>query len=126
MHHPSPKTLHPIKDCKHLVFLNQFVDHMNGIEKFKEENVIFNNKLGNVKLVIGKFCAIAAKAVVVKNVPAYSIVAGNPTKVVKIRFDEHTIQHLEKLAWLDWDIEKMTRNLKSICRLNLDLLEEAH
>lgn len=32
---------------------------------------------------IGKHCIVAARAVVTKNVPAYSIVAGNPAKVIK-------------------------------------------
>lgn len=32
---------------------------------------------------IGKHCIIAARAVVTKNVPPYSIVAGNPAKIIK-------------------------------------------
>jgi len=32
---------------------------------------------------IGKHCVVAARAVVTKDVPAYSIVAGNPAKVIK-------------------------------------------
>lgn len=36
---------------------------------------------------IGKHCVVAARAVVTKDVPAYSIVAGNPAKVIK-RYDE--------------------------------------
>lgn len=36
---------------------------------------------------IGKHCVVAARAVVTKDVPAYSIVAGNPAKVIK-HFDK--------------------------------------
>ena len=36
---------------------------------------------------IGKHCVVAARAVVTKDVPAYSIVAGNPAKVIK-RYDK--------------------------------------
>lgn len=32
---------------------------------------------------IGKHCVVAARAVVTKDVPAYSIVAGNPARIVK-------------------------------------------
>lgn len=47
---------------------------------------------------IGNGAIIAARTVVVKNVPAYSIVAGNPAKVVKMRFDDKTIDLLQKIA----------------------------
>lgn len=72
---------------------------------------------------IGNGAIIAARAVVIKDVPAYSIVAGNPAKVVKMRFDDKTIERLQKIAWWDWDIEKINRNLKLICNLDIDRLE---
>ncbi len=72
---------------------------------------------------IGNGAIIATRAVVVKDVPAYSIVAGNPAKVVKMRFDNKTIERLEKIAWWNWDIEKITKNLSLICHLDVDRLE---
>ena len=33
---------------------------------------------------IGKHCVIAAGSIVTKNIPSYSVVAGNPAKVVKV------------------------------------------
>ncbi len=74
---------------------------------------------------IGNGAIIAARAVVVKDVPAYSIVAGNPAKVVKMRFDPKTIERLQTIAWWDWDIEKINRNLKKICHLDIDRLERS-
>lgn len=74
---------------------------------------------------IGDGAIIAARAVVVKDVPAYSVVAGNPAKVVKIRFDPKTIARLLEIAWWDWPIEKITRNLKVICHLDINALEHA-
>ncbi|HEV3269430.1 MAG TPA: hypothetical protein VGZ69_02135 [Candidatus Rhabdochlamydia sp.] len=74
---------------------------------------------------IGNGAIIAARAVVVKDVPAYSIVAGNPAKVVKMRFDDQTIDRLLKIAWWNWNIEKINQNLKLICNLDVDRLEEA-
>ena len=74
---------------------------------------------------IGNGAIIAARAVVVKDVPAYSIVAGNPAKVVKMRFEEKVIERLQKIAWWDWPMEKINQNLKLICNLDVDQLEAA-
>ena len=206
---PNPNSLYPIKDYDKLVFLKNFVkaanifigdytyfdDRRYGPDKFEEYNVLYNYDFSKVKLIIGKFCALAAEtrfimtgdhkldaistypfpifgqgweiafnvhdlpvkgdiivandvwfgydalvmngvtigngaiiaagAVVVKDVPAYAIVAGNPAKVVKMRFDDKTIQRLEKIAWWDWDIEKINKHLKLICHLDVDQLEMA-
>ena len=209
MNGPNPLTLFPIPGIRSLAFLKNFIKANNifvgdytyyddpryGPEKFEEYNVLYNYDFSKVKLVIGKFCAIAAetrfimtgdhkldaittypfpifgegwekafnifdlpvkgdivigndvwlgydtlikngvtigngaivasRAVVVKDVPAYSIVAGNPAKVVKMRFDEKTIERLQRLAWWDWEIEKINSNLQLLCQLDLDKLEEA-
>lgn len=73
---------------------------------------------------IGDGAIIAARAVVVKDVPAYSIVAGNPARVVKFRFDESTILRLLNIAWWNWDIEKINANLSLISSLDVDSLEK--
>lgn len=206
---PDPNVRYPIKDFDKLIFLKNFIkasnifvgdytyfdDSRHGPEKFEENNVLYNYDFSKVKLVIGKFCAIAAEthflmtgdhkldaistypfpifqqgwesvfnifdlpvkgdivvgndvwfgysslikggvnighgaiigagAVVVKDVPAYSIVAGNPARVVKMRFDDETIERLLQIAWWDWPIEKITRNLRLICNLDVDQLEAA-
>lgn len=53
---------------------------------------------------------MAANSVVTKDVPAYSIVAGTPAKVIGYRFDELTIQKIQELKWWDWSIEKIKEN----------------
>lgn len=47
----------------------------------------------------------------------------NPAKVVKMRFDGETIEKLLKIAWWNWDIKKITQNLRVICGLNIEELE---
>ena len=42
---------------------------------------------------------IAARSVVTKDVPAYSIVAGNPAKIVKYRFSQEIIEELKKVKF---------------------------
>lgn len=204
---PDPRTLHPIDGYDKLVFLKNIIKSSNiivgdytyfddrryGADHFEEYNVLYNYNPSKVKLVIGKFCAIAAEtkfimtgdhkldavstypfpifkngwehafetldlpikgdivvghdvwfgynclikngvtigsgsiiasnAVVVKDVPPYSIVAGNPAKVVKKRFDEATIERLLQIAWWDWDIKDITLNLPLLCNLDIDQLE---
>jgi len=58
-------------------------------------------------LKIGNGAVIGARAVVSKDVPPYSIVAGNPAVVVKKRFPDEDISALEKIQWWDWDDSKI-------------------
>lgn len=46
---------------------------------------------------VGKGAVIAAGSVVVKDVPPYSIVGGNPAKVIKYRFEQNIIDKLMKI-----------------------------
>jgi acetyltransferase-like isoleucine patch superfamily enzyme len=56
---------------------------------------------------IGNGAVIAAGAIVVKDVPDYAIVAGNPAEIKKFRFDDKTVEQLLELKWWDWPIEKI-------------------
>lgn len=60
---------------------------------------------------IGDGSVLAAASVVVKDVPDYAVVAGNPAEVKRIRFDEQTVERLLALAWWDWRDEKIMRAL---------------
>ena len=205
---PDPNVTQPIRDYNQILFLKNIIqarnifigdytyfdDVRNGPENFEKYNVLYNYAFSKTKLVIGKFCAIAAetrflmtgdhkldaistypfpifdqgwehaydafglpskgdiivgndvwfgydsliknsvnighgaivaaKAVVVKDVPAYAVVAGNPAKVIKMRFDDPTIERLMQIAWWDWDIRKITKYLPLICSLDVDRLED--
>ncbi|MBQ3444828.1 MAG: CatB-related O-acetyltransferase [Selenomonadaceae bacterium] len=63
-------------------------------------------------LVIGDGAAIASDSVVVKNVPPYAIVGGNPAKVIKYRFPPHVIKALLRIKWWDWSLDKIYDNFK--------------
>ena len=55
---------------------------------------------------------IAANSHVVKDVPPYAIVGGNPAKIIKYRFDEETIKKLVAISWWNWsnkEIEKQNK-----------------
>ena len=53
---------------------------------------------------------IAAGSTVTKDVPPYAIVAGNPGRVVKYRFNEDQIEKLLSISWWNWEEEKIKEN----------------
>ena len=60
-----------------------------------------------------------------KDVPPYAIVGGNPAKIVRYSFDEITIRRLEQVGWWNWDVAKITRNIKAICSWDISAIENA-
>lgn len=71
---------------------------------------------------IGHGAIIAAKAVVVKDVPPYAIVGGNPAKVVKMRFPEKDVERLLSLQWWNWTEEKIHQNVHILCSNNIEAM----
>ena len=74
---------------------------------------------------IGNGAIVAARAVVVKDIPAYAVVGGNPAKILKFRFPPETIAALEQIAWWNWPVEKVTRHLQAIVSADLAALQAA-
>ncbi|MEQ9237513.1 CatB-related O-acetyltransferase [Coleofasciculus sp. E2-BRE-01] len=88
--------------------LSSFKGEVNiGNNCWIADNVII---LGGVK--IGDGAVIGAGSIVTKDIPAYSIAAGNPAKVIKKRFNDKVIHQLIGINWWDWADEKITRNRK--------------
>ncbi len=61
----------------------------------------------NHPLSIGDGAIIASDSNVVKDVPPYAIVGGNPAKFIRWRFPEHIREGLQKIRWWDWPLEKI-------------------
>jgi virginiamycin A acetyltransferase len=72
---------------------------------------------------IGDGAIIASRAVVSKDVPPYAIMAGNPARVVRMRFDEAIIARLLAVGWWNWPIDKIMRNVDAIAGSDIDRLE---
>jgi len=69
---------------------------------------------------VGTGAVVAAGAIVTKDVPAYTIVAGNPARTIKRRFPEDITNRLAQLAWWDWDHETLRGALPDFRKLAVE------
>jgi virginiamycin A acetyltransferase len=74
---------------------------------------------------IGDGAIVAAKSVVVADVPPYAIVGGNPARPIRLRFSDDVVAELLDIRWWDWPVEKITRNLDAIRGADLEALRRA-
>lgn len=76
---------------------------------------------------IGDGAVIGARAVVSKNIPAYSVYAGNPVKFIKDRFAEDIKAQLLDIRWWDWSKSKINNAIPFlISRDPLELIRFHH
>ena len=71
---------------------------------------------------IGDGAIIAANSTVVKDVPPYTIIGGNPATVIRKRFPDEHIGALLKLQWWNWSIDKITANVQKLTSNNVEEL----
>ncbi|ERT05314.1 bacterial transferase hexapeptide family protein [Lyngbya aestuarii BL J] len=74
---------------------------------------------------VGDGAIIASQSVVTRSVEPYTVVGGNPAQEIRKRFEKSIIQELLEICWWDWEIDKITRNLKAICGSDIDALRKA-
>jgi virginiamycin A acetyltransferase len=72
---------------------------------------------------IGHGAIIGTNSLVTKDVEPYTIVGGNPAKIIRKRFDDETINFLIKLSWWDWPMDKIVENLETISTGDLKALK---
>lgn len=69
---------------------------------------------------IGDGAIIASYSVVVKDVPAYHLAAGDPAVVKKARFDEETIRFLEKIQWWNFEPETLEQAIHYLTMVDVE------
>jgi chloramphenicol O-acetyltransferase type B len=69
---------------------------------------------------IGDGAVIGARALVVNDVNAYTIVAGNPAREIKRRFDEKTIGKLLTIRWWEWETSRIEKALPLLLSSDMD------
>lgn len=56
---------------------------------------------------IGDGCVVGSNTVVSKSVEPYSIIVGNPGRVIKRRFQSDQVNMLMEMKWWDWEYQKI-------------------
>ena len=69
---------------------------------------------------VGDGAVIANNSHVVKNVEPYSLVGGNPARLIKYRFTPVQIENLLKIKWWYWDDVKINTFSPLLCNDNID------
>ena len=64
---------------------------------------------------IGDGSIIAAGSIVTKSFRPYSIIGGNPAKLIRRRFNYFTRQKLKRLEWWNWSKDKIKENMAFLC-----------
>jgi virginiamycin A acetyltransferase len=104
------------------------LDIMTGMET-KGDTVVGNDVwIGYRSLImpgvtIGDGAIIASQSVVVADVPPYTIVGGNPGKVIRQRFADEDIERLLRARWWDWPVELVTEHVRVIMTGNAKEIE---
>ena len=78
---------------------------------------------------IGNGVIVAAGSIVIKSIPPYAIVGGNPAKFIKWRFTKEQIEKLEETKWYEWDIDKIIEKkdeLEKIVGFEIDSFSNAY
>jgi len=137
---PDPNAKYPIPGNRNLQFIKNVITNPfnlfgNGWEAFtpsldelpiKGDTVIGNDVwIGRRATImpgvrIGDGAIIAAESVVTKDVEPYTIVGGNPAKVIRKRFSPEVIQELLEIKWWDCGIELINQYIGAIVSGNID------
>jgi len=71
-------------------------------------------------ITIGDGACIACNSHIVKDVEPYSLVGGNPAKLIKYRFTEEQIKKLLEIKWWFWEDEKINKYVPLLLNENID------
>jgi hypothetical protein len=122
---PDPMQLHPIPGQERVVFLKPLVtDPKIEVGDYTyyddpDDPPAFQRELGYSALVmpgvnIGHGAVVAAGSLVASDVAPYAILAGNPARVGRRRYDDEDVTRLLRAAWWDWPVEVVAEHARTI------------
>ena len=124
-HHTEWNTTYPLN-----VFLAEQLHPDERLAKSKGDITIGNDVwIGNDVIIlsgvkIGNGAVIGAGTVVTKDVQPYSVVGGNPSRMIKWRMPMPSIVKLWRLEWWNWPVQKIASAAPLLASPNLDKLIE--
>ena len=89
-----------------------FEERENRVAKIGHDTWIGHGSLIKPGITIGNGAVIGSMSVVTKNVPEYSIVVGNPAKLLRLRFDDKIVEALEQIKWWNWSHDTIKERLE--------------
>lgn len=95
---------------------------LRGTTRIGHDVWLGQNVFVKAGLTIGNGAVVAAGAIVVKDVPAYAIVGGNPARIIRMRFSDSIIERLERSRWWECNILAHALDLSQVEK-TLDALE---
>ena len=69
---------------------------------------------------VGNGAVIGTRSVVTKSVPPFAIVAGNPATIIRYRFDQSTIDALQRIAWWEWPENEIRAAVGMLCSSDIE------
>lgn len=127
-------TTHPFLDHPAFLDWEQYLESIKIIEKYGkyQNNSLFENSkirnnpsvvIGNDVWIganvvilpgvkIGDGAVLAAGSIITKDVKPYQIVAGNPAKQIRMRFDDDIIKKLLDIKWWEWEHHVIESNIE--------------
>lgn len=120
--HPLDKvSTSPVFYTKNNIFNKCFAQH--DFNEYKETLIGNDVWIGTHAFIksgvkIGDGAVIGAYSVVTKDVEPYTIVAGNPARVIRNRFNNQVVDEMLKIKWWDWTDEEIKLNGESFLDIN--------
>jgi len=121
---------HPIKrKSSHPFFFNPDFGFVDKLLIERRSKLVIGNDVYiglNVTILpsvteIGDGAVLAAGSVVVKDVPPYAVVGGNPAKIIKYRFTPMIIEEIRASKWWEKNIDELQADKEKFSEFSKDI-----
>ncbi len=123
---------HNVNNISTFPFIDRFIVRYKTIVPSKGDITIGNDVwIGDHVTIMGGItiedgAVISCNSHVVKDVEPYSIVGGNPARLIRYRFSKEQIENLLRIKWWNWDDDKIANNLYLISSESIDIFTNTH